>query len=55
MCETTSQREAEGSSLMHPTPKDQEFSLLLEIKPCCICFTIPHKYFTDTQVENVIS
>ena len=22
-------------------------------KPCCICFTIPHKYFTDKQVENV--
>ena len=25
---TTSRREAEGSSLSHPTPRDQEFSLL---------------------------
>ena len=31
MRETTSRREAEGSSLTHPTPRDQEFSLLLEI------------------------
>ena len=30
-CETTSRREAEGSSLTHPTPRDQEFVLLLEI------------------------
>ena len=30
MRETSSRREAEGSSLMHPTPWDQEF-LLLEI------------------------
>ena len=29
--ETTSRREAEGRSLMHPTPRDQEFLLLLEI------------------------
>ena len=26
-----SRRQAEGSSLMHPTPRDQEFLLLLEI------------------------
>ena len=31
MCETTPRREAEGSSLTHPTPRDQEFLLLLEI------------------------
>ena len=31
MRETTSRREAEGSSLSHPTPRDQEFSILLEI------------------------
>ena len=31
MRETTSRREAEGSSLTHPTPRDQEFLLLLEI------------------------
>ena len=29
--ETTSRREAEGSSLTHVTPRDQEFSLLLDI------------------------
>ena len=55
---TTYRREAEGSSPTHPTPRDQESSILLEIShhtmtPCCICFTIPHKYFTDKQVENV--
>ena len=22
-------------------------------KPCCICLTIPPKYFTDKQVKNV--
>ena len=31
MRETTCRREAQGSSLSHPTPRDQEFSLLLEI------------------------
>ena len=35
MCETTSRREAEGSSLTHPTSRDQYFSLLPLI-PCCI-------------------
>ena len=49
MRETTSRHEAEGSSLTNPTLRDQGFSLLLEINHvvCCICFTIPHKYFTD--------
>ena len=31
MPKTTSRREADGSSLRHPTPRDQEFSLPLEI------------------------
>ena len=52
MRETSSQREAEGSSLTHPTPMDQEFSLFLEINH--VVFVLLYlKYFTDKQVENV--
>ena len=37
---TTSRREAEGSSLTHLTPRDQEFLLLLEINHVVFFFTI---------------
>ena len=47
MCETTSWREAEGSSLTGPTPKELVIFTIFPNKPCCICFTIPHKYFTS--------
>ena len=33
----------EGSGIFTTSPN----------KPCCIGFTIPHKHFTDKQVENV--
>ena len=45
MRETTSRREAEGSSLMHPTPRDQEFLLLLEIN---------HVVFVSLYLINIL-
>ena len=51
---TTSRREAEGSSHTHPTTRDQEFSLTSRNKPCCICFTIPHKYFSYKNSEATL-
>ena len=44
MRETASRHEAEGSSLIFTASRN---------KPCCICFTIPHKYFClETDLEQ---
>ena len=48
MRETTSRREAEGSSLTHPTPRDWEFSPFLEINHVVFILL----YLTDILLIN---
>ena len=53
MRETISRHEAEGRSLMHPTPWDQEFLLLLEINHIVFVLLYLINILLINEIENV--